>query len=648
MKRNLFILSLSIFILLFLSGICYAQSREIGIKISVLPFQNTSDVPAYDYLSQSMQKSIYASISQQKGIKVISNDISTNAAKEVGLTNETLTKVSTTLRFALKADINVIISGKYDIDYELNKIYVKTNVYSIAQKGIIISEEYESSLGGEEYSLIDNLSLETAEEVKERKEEIEIALEDIRRNITPPEYVKEPHIKEITLDGVEINWETTKETVSTLYIGTKPDFEITEDTPSFQDQSDNAINHVVIVSYSVLSPKGEKEYYFKSIDKDFFDNVKKGEEKKIAKEKISTEIKKIYNDQVDELYNQMEENIENKDFNKALEIYQKITNYNETFEQLIVVREDKNETETKKKQLKYATEVMDIITEAVNLSKEQEFLSAQKIYENAKQIIIENQIEHLISLELISYEINRMKSAIEVMSIIQEADALAEKEKYKKADEKYEESINKIKENDIQDLFSIEEIADKIKGEYELEIENNTNLNQSNSDANSESNSDSDSDDDNEILLPSYAPSKFFIKASVGGFFNALDLSEDIPVFLSWTASFNMRFNRVLSWGIGVNTLAADLFLNISPINKKKIEWFIKLNAIHTIIPGAMALGGGFGTGLVFRLNHFIGISMDLNSWAMYFYPNQTSDGTSLTKQLSVLAFANVGITLNF
>ncbi len=571
--------SFFVFILLLIIIIpidAFAQQKDIGIKIAILPFDNKSKNADFDYLSQLFQQSIYASITQQEGIKVIPNAKATQNAKEVGLTLSTLSTSTITLKFAVKCDINVIILGSYDIDSK-GKLFVTTYVYSVAQKNNAITIVKD---GTDIFQIIDDIALNTSKELKARKSEIEIALEDIMKDIDPPAYISEPKIKDISVDGVRIEWQTNKETVSTLYIGVTPNFVIDKNTPAIDDQSEDAKNHYVIVGYNIITPTGE--YYFKTKDQDLFNNVVSSkEEPHIEKNEIYEVLSEEYELSVKNLYDEVEKLKKEGKFDESLDIYKNVIEINNKYIALIEVKEEKEEMDIHKSDLEEAAEVMVYIRKAENNVKERKFFDALSNYQEAYEKIGEYQIENFISPEKVNNEIRRMNAAIQVENIIAEGDNLKEEKKNKEAAIKYREAEKIVKAEKIGDLFP--DLRKKIESV------------------------------DGPIT-------KFYIDAGGGAFMNF-----DLDFAPLWNVSFMMRINKYFSWGVGVNLFSPEVFAKFSFVNTSRIEFLVKGSALVSILP--FGVGGDIALGLNIRITDLIGIDVALGAWTAYYFQNNFIPG---------------------
>ncbi len=585
-------------------------AQDIGIKIAILPFENKTGLDEYDYLSQSISKSVYASVNQQTGIDLIDNSEAEKAAQKVGLNIENMDKVSTTLRFALEAEINVIIMGEYSLDNENDLLKVDSYVYSIAQKEVIINLNFESELGSSMFDLVDEISFTTSKELKERKDEIEIALEEIKKNLQPPEYITEPEITEVIIDGVIVEWETTKETVSTLYISETEDFTIDTTTPYFEDQSEDAINHYVIIDYDTIDP--EKEYYFKSIDEDFFQNSVTHDEKKIPEKEIYNTLINQYESDVQELYDQMEKYKEENDFDAALEVYQKIIEYNDKYKKVIEDVGDSEEVEEKtKNDYKTASEIMKILEQAENYQEQEDYQAALNEYEKAYNMIIDNELTKLINTEPIEKEINRMKAVLKVFELVKKGDKEFNNENMREAKKAYEESLKIIKKNDIDDIIDPDPIKQKLNSI-------------------------------NEDLLPPMN----YLNIGSGIFINPEKAFSDIIPM--WQLSYNFRFSRLLSMGVGFNLFSLVVDTKLSFINTFSDELLFEIGIQGSFIPGVpMGVGAIANIKYIHRFGN-LGFYSSLGAWASYYWPQDIPNYQTIDEaKIIYYPYLTIGLILH-
>jgi tetratricopeptide (TPR) repeat protein len=586
-------------------------AQDIGIKIAILPFENKTGLDEYDYLSQSISKSVYASVNQQTGIDLIDNSEAEKAAKKVGLKIENMDKVSTTLRFALEAEINVIIMGEYSLDNDNDLLKVDAYVYSIAQKKVIINLNFESELGSSMFELVDEISYTTSKELKERKDEIQIALEEIRKNLQPPEYVKEPEITEVTIDGVKVEWETTKETVSTLYVSEDEDFTIDTDTPYFEDQSEDAINHYVIIDYETIDP--EKEYYFKSVDEDFFQNSVTHDEKKIPEKEIYNTLISQYESEVQELYDQMEKYKEENDFDAALEIYNKIIEYNDKYEKVIEKVGDSEEVEEKtKNDYKTASEVMKILEQADEYQQKEDYQAALDEYEKAYNMILDNDLTELINVEPIEKEINRMKAVLKVIELVKKGDKDFNNENMREAKKAYEESLKIIKKNGIDDIIDPDPIKQKLNSI-------------------------------NEDLLPPMN----YINAGSGVFINPEIMESISDIVPMWQFSYNFRFNRLFSMGVGFNLFSLVVDTKFSFINTFSDELLFEFGIQSSFLPSLpMGVGAIANIKYIHRFGT-LGFYTSIGAWASYYWPQEIPNHQITEPVLVYYPYLTLGLILH-
>ncbi len=297
-----------------------------NIKISVLEFINESDDPNYDYLSASMQNSVYSGLFNIQDINIIQNSVSNELSNEIEIDFHNVENLSNSLRFAHAGKINVIISGKYNIN-ENNIIKIDVKVYSIAQKDVIINYSLTGNVNSEIYDLLDKISYDTAEKVLSNKDIIEIALQDIAKDVAPPNYIKQPYLSEINLNEIIVEWETDKETASKIHLLNKEKFDTKSDQNvinTFLDLSEDALNHKVSIPIEYFFDK--IDYYIISSDTDFIENTVYSNIVNLDYTSIYNKISAIYNKDKEQTFNVVdtflnEENFENavSELNKLIE-----------------------------------------------------------------------------------------------------------------------------------------------------------------------------------------------------------------------------------------------------------------------------------------------------------------------------------------
>lgn len=322
MKKMVIILIILI-ILFSVSLDCFASNSldKSGIKIAVLSFENKEEVNAYDYLSKSIQNSIYEALNIQEGINLIPNKTSNEYSKEIGLGIQNRESLSAMMRFAAETTANVITIGEYIIHPDENIIDVNVYVYSIAQRDIIINISNSGELDNS-YELLDMIAQKTSDKVKENRESIEIAIDDIIKDATPPKYTTKPQIQEISIEGIKIEWITTKETASNLILMTSKNKE--DYVKKFGDLSEDAVHHYVIIPIKML--KKDKEFYFVVIDTDFIGNEI---ESSITQIKSKTVYNTLFNQYTEEKKSLLDQSIkkeESGELETALDKLQELQN----------------------------------------------------------------------------------------------------------------------------------------------------------------------------------------------------------------------------------------------------------------------------------------------------------------------------------
>lgn len=340
-------------IIIFFVPDLYSQTTEASnIKISVNKFESKNNVETYNYLSNSLQNSIFASLNNNDGIKVISNDTSNKYAEELSLYIKNVEKLSVMLRFGAKTQSNVIILGEYAVDTDKEILSVKVYVYSIAQRDVIILFNETTDLNNV-YDLIDRISLITTQEVLANKSEIEIALDEMLGDVSPPEYLAEPQIMSVGLDGILIRWETDKPTASKMLL--LDDKDRNSIINEYLDFSDDAQNHSVLIPIADVFEE-RRTLYFTSYDVDFLDNEIEAEIRTIKKEFILDELKSTYEKEL-QTYKNIAENLEKEEsYESALSTLKTALTLVKDYSKYIDTKKDKQYIENEIERLKNIVE----------------------------------------------------------------------------------------------------------------------------------------------------------------------------------------------------------------------------------------------------------------------------------------------------
>ncbi len=315
MKKIIIFVLINFIVFFGVSINCFAAGSldQTGIKISVLSFENKAELRDYNYLSKSIQNSIYEALNLQDGIEVVPNNVSDESATEVGLKIENRDNLSVMMRYAVETTANVIVIGEYTVHPEENLIDINVYVYSIAQRSIIINISDTASLD-DTYELLDMIAQKTSDEVKKNRGDIEIAIEEVVKNATPPEYSSKPQIKEISIEGIRVEWVTTKETASFLLLLASKDKN--DVIKKFGDKSEDAIHHSVIIPINMFQKN--KDTYFITLDTDFIGNKVNSSMIPIKNNTIHNELSSQYTEKKQELLDKAIDYEESEKLGEAL------------------------------------------------------------------------------------------------------------------------------------------------------------------------------------------------------------------------------------------------------------------------------------------------------------------------------------------
>lgn len=427
---------------------------------------------------------------------------------------------------------------------------------------------------------------------------------------SPPNYMSQPEIAEIGLNGVKITWETDKETISNLYIDSKSDFSITDDTASFYDLSTDGKNHYVILNYDEIDPNGE--YYFRSVDKDFIDNEIASKEIHIPKEHLYRELEELYKSESNQLYAILKVYVNGKDYASATQTSKDIVKLIEKYEGAIGLEELK----TQMVGLMEAMTHLKHGDDALNLN---DYQTALENYKKSAEIIVEKGVGKFIPKEQVEEDIDKLKAIVLAYELLEDADRYVEEEKHKKASYKYDECLRLIKRRGIEDMISVEDIEKKMKE------------------------------------LPKLL-SRFYVNLGLHLFSNLTPLQKNGDSF-TYTlpgirASFGVTIFKWLGVGLGIDLANIELYANLSIINKSgrllSPEIYIRLSFLtrYTKRPEdtfPTSVGFKLTGGYSLILSEYLGWYIELGIWTDVNLVNMESEN----KYIPVNLFLGSGIVIN-
>src|SRR5436309_1620708 len=117
MKR--FILSVSFLLLAFAAltavpGVCVQAQNPSGDVVMVLPFENTSNRPEYNWVGESFADSL-TELLNKPGLLVVSGDERSLAYQRVGLPETMIPSRATSIKLAREAKATMIVLGTYTV-----------------------------------------------------------------------------------------------------------------------------------------------------------------------------------------------------------------------------------------------------------------------------------------------------------------------------------------------------------------------------------------------------------------------------------------------------------------------------------------------------------------------------------------------------
>ncbi len=330
MKRNkkLYCILLVILILLTITNVAYSTKlQDTIISISIFEFKNKSNSIDYNYLSSVIQKSIYASIENMikvsdKEIQLVPTKIVNEYSKKYNLSIDSLDNIPNILRYSLETQTNIMILGEFFIDNESNKMSIHVPIYSVAKRSFIAEKTYETDLTKDIYEFVDGVSVDTTSMVKEKKNEILIGLEELKRQAYPPKYEKQPTVTDVDSNVIKIEWLTNKETVSELFLLSEKTFNKNKIIKKYNDESKDAINHIAYVPMKDISDG--KDYYFIAQDTDLLGQQSVSESLYVNYKNITAIAEKALYERIAYHYKESEKYANINIFNEALKELNKI------------------------------------------------------------------------------------------------------------------------------------------------------------------------------------------------------------------------------------------------------------------------------------------------------------------------------------
>ncbi len=599
-------LVLSIFIILLIGFTSVAYSQTNDLICAVIEFKNSTENPDFDYLKYSFQNSIIESLSSVKGAKVIDATLANKVANSNGLSYDEHDNKRLILTYAAEAGVNIIVLGEFNIIKD-DVITVKILHYSVAQLKIVDEFTLTGSVE-DSFKLVNRIAITSSDKFIEKQEELQITLNQIREQVRPPKYKQKPEIVDISIDGIRIEWVTDKETISELYIGNRNNFGIDESFDTYLDKSTDAVNHYVIMDYENINIK--EEYYLRSKEEDFFDNVIISDTIKIEKGIIYQDLLNDFEELKIDFTKKASHNInEEYDIDVATQIIVEFLDNTKKYNKLLDL--DNHIAEQKD-----IYKIMNLLKEADVKINNKDFISSRDIYYKCMNILDGLVIyTDIISEKFLSRMVERVDVAMKVNKLIDEGDRSVQLENYRLARTQYSTVLKLVTKYKIEDLIEL----DYVKGKLDS------------------------------IPKTLYY---FYINTALGSGYNLLsniDISE--TSITSWYLNFNIRSNRLMSYGFGIDLFSIEAFAKISPINTNGLffnssEFYIKggisvdfLTEIISSVNTGIGIGANLATGYIWSFENY-GISAEIKLWTVYF--------TGKSNNLPFNVSFNLGIVYNF
>jgi hypothetical protein len=513
------------------------------------------------------------------------------------------------LTYAADAGVNIIVLGEFNIIKD-DIITVKIMLYSVAQLKIVDDFTLTGSVE-DSFKLVNKIALTSSDKFVEKQDELQITLEEIREQVRPANYIKEPQITDISIDGVVIEWKTDKETLSSLYIGESNDFNMKNAISSYTDESTDAINHYIVIDYDSIDVN--KEYFFKTKETDFFDNETTSNIYKIEEGMIYNELIKDFQNLKDTLSKEISQNVKNNlNLEKSLQSINKLIVETTKYNKVLELDEHIKEQEEIKK-------IIQLLIKAEEDIKNKSFEASMVKYNESLDILKPLEIyTDIITERYLIRLIEKAETASKVIEIVAEADKSVEDKDYRTARTKYNKVIHLVKKYDIENYIEFDYIKSKM-------------------------------DSIPETLF------YFYINTSLGSSHNFMsDNGIRDTMVTNWSLNFNFRSNRLLSYGVGLDLFSIEAFAKISPLNSNALyfytnEFYLKggilidfLSEIISTSRTGIGVGANIAAGYIWSFEKF-GISTELKLWSIYFIGGVPYDRIPINISISLGFVYNFG-----
>lgn len=119
LKRFFYGFLLFLFAFVFLPANAAAQTARATDTIMIVPFENTSNQPAYNWVGESFAEAITELLARQElkvtGLRVVSNDERKQAQLKLRLPLTTLPSLATSIKIAQRTNASHLVLGKYNV-----------------------------------------------------------------------------------------------------------------------------------------------------------------------------------------------------------------------------------------------------------------------------------------------------------------------------------------------------------------------------------------------------------------------------------------------------------------------------------------------------------------------------------------------------
>lgn len=593
---------LLLLIVLIIPKILSANTNENSLQIAVLKFENKAKIESYNYLEKSIQNSILSSISVLDNMDITDKEIADKYINEYDISMDSLKNIPKLLKFGIKTGANIIITGEYNIDEENGYIDTGVFIYSILQKEIIIALTHREKIDNI-FDLIDQVALDTRKELRDRFDDINTIINNIKNDNKQVKYITEPHIEKVNHKGIHVLWETNKQTVSSLYFNFKENFKITNTQNECDDISKDAIKHYSIINIDVLNM--QDVLYFKTYDIDFLNNEIYSKEQKINQETIYDRLINNYDKERSNFKKSINSNIKEQKFKKALELSLDFKEFLGYYKNIVDVGTNPEEADKLIEILKVASEAETHMEEAYNYIVKRDYKSASNEYEKVIELINKHNIESVLTKKDIEKLMKRIDSVGKYYEYLKEGDLHLENKEYPQARDSYSKAIQIAQNEDIMDMVSVKKAKNKLDA------------------------------------VPIEILRKSAVNFGIGGGYGDFDALYK-GIIPAWEISYSYRLNRFVSIGGGINNFYIEINTLLFIINNIGLttitsELYFKPDILIGFIP-SFQIGGGASVG--YRLGFgLISVYADIGIWGLY--------GIHYDNILSYMVI-RTGIVLNF